>query len=129
LKAAELAQFKKALLEIREKLVGNVIHMEDEALGKSGHEASGNLSNVPIHMADVGTDNYDRDLTIGLIQNGEDELKAIDEALEKIGKKTFGLCESEGCGKKISKARLTALPYAKLCIECQRREELGTGKS
>ncbi len=128
MKAAELSQFKKELLELREKLMGNVNHMEDEALGKSGHDASGNLSNVPIHMADVGTDNYDRDLTIGLIQNGEDELRAIDEALEKIGKKTFGLCESEGCGKKISKARLTALPYVKLCIECQRQEE-GTGKS
>ena len=129
MKAAELSQFKKTLLEIREKLVGNVTHMEDEALGKSGHEAAGNLSNVPIHMADVGTDNYDRDLTIGLIQNGEDELKAIDEALEKIGKKTFGVCEGEGCGKKIAKVRLTALPYVKLCIECQRNEELGTGKS
>ncbi len=128
LKAAELTQFKKALLELRGKLMENVNFMEDEALGKSGHEASGNLSNVPIHMADVGTDNYDRDLTIGLIQNGEDELRAIDEALEKISKKTFGLCESEGCGKKISKARLTALPYVKLCIECQRQEE-GTGKS
>ncbi len=128
LKAAELAQFKKALLELREKLVGNVHFMEDEALGKSGHDASGNLSNVPIHMADVGTDNYDRDLTIGLIQNGEEELRAIDEALEKISKKTFGLCEGEECGKKISKARLTALPYVKLCIDCQRQEE-GTGKS
>ena len=128
MKAAELTQFKKALLELREKLMGNVNHMEDEALGKSGHEASGNLSNVPIHMADVGTDNYDRDLTIGLIQNGEDELRAIDEALEKIGKKIFGSCEGEGCGKKISKARLTALPYVKLCIDCQRQEE-GTGKS
>ncbi len=128
MKAAELTQFKKALLELREKLMENVNFMEDEALGKSGHEASGNLSNVPIHMADVGTDNYDRDLTIGLIQNGEDELRAIDEALEKISKKTFGLCEAEGCGKKISKARLTALPYVKLCIECQRQEE-GTGKS
>ncbi|MEE9259745.1 MAG: TraR/DksA family transcriptional regulator [Candidatus Scalindua sediminis] len=128
MKAAELSQFKKELLELREKLMGNVNHMEDEALGKSGHEASGNLSNVPIHMADVGTDNYDRDLTIGLIQNGEDELRAIDEALEKIGNKTFGLCEGEGCGKKISKVRLTALPYVKLCIDCQRQEE-GTGKS
>jgi RNA polymerase-binding transcription factor DksA len=128
LKAAELTQFKKTLLELREKLMENVNFMEDEALGKSGHEASGNLSNVPIHMADVGTDNYDRDLTIGLIQNGEEELRAIDEALEKIGNKTFGLCEGEGCGKKISKARLTALPYVKLCIDCQRQEE-GTGKS
>ena len=74
-------------------------------------DASGDLSNVPIHMADVGTDNYDRDLTIGLIQNGEEELRAIDEALERIGNKTFGTCEE--CGKKISKARLTALPYVK----------------
>jgi DnaK suppressor protein len=129
LKAAELAQFKKSLLELREKLVENVHFMEDEALGKSRQESSGDLSNVPIHMADVGTDNYDRDLTIGLIQNGEEELRAIDEALEKISKKTYGLCEGEECGKKITKARLTALPYVKLCIDCQRQEELGTDKS
>jgi DnaK suppressor protein len=121
LKAAELAQYKKTLLELRQKLVGNVNFMEDEALGKSRQDASGDLSNVPIHMADVGTDNYDRDLTIGLIQNGEEELRAIDEALERIGNKTFGLCEE--CGKKVSKVRLTALPYVKNCIECQRQEE------
>ncbi|MCP4253789.1 MAG: TraR/DksA family transcriptional regulator [Candidatus Scalindua sp.] len=95
--------------------------MEDEALGKSRQDASGDLSNVPIHMADVGTDNYDRDLTIGLIQNGEEELKAIDNALERIGNKTYGSCEE--CGKKILKARLAALPYVHNCIECQRLEE------
>ena len=121
MKAAELSQYKKTLLELRQKLVVNVNFMEDEALGKSRQDASGDLSNVPIHMADVGTDNYDRDLTIGLIQNGEEELRAIDEALERIGNKTFGLCEE--CGKKVSKVRLTALPYVKNCIECQRQEE------
>ncbi len=121
MKAAELSQYKKTLLELRQKLVVNVNFMEDEALGKSRQDASGDLSNVPIHMADVGTDNYDRDLTIGLIQNGEEELRAIDEALERIGNKTFGLCEE--CGKKVSKVRLEALPYVKNCIECQRREE------
>ncbi len=121
MKAAELAQYKQALLELRQKLVENVNFMEDEALGKSRQDASGDLSNVPIHMADVGTDNYDRDLTIGLIQNGEEELRAIDEALERIGNKTYGTCEE--CGKKISKARLTALPYGRNCIECQRQEE------
>lgn len=121
MKAAELAQYKRTLLELRQKLVVNVNFMEDEALGKSGQDASGDLSNVPIHMADVGTDNYDRDLTIGLIQNGEEELRAIDEALERIGNKTFGSCEE--CGKKVSKVRLTALPYVKNCIECQRQEE------
>ena len=121
MKAAELAQYKETLLELRQKLVENVNFMEDEALGKSRQDASGDLSNVPIHMADVGTDNYDRDLTIGLIQNGEEELRAIDEALERIGNKTYGTCEE--CGKKISKARLTALPYGRNCIECQRQEE------
>jgi RNA polymerase-binding transcription factor DksA len=116
LKVAELAQYKRILLDLRKKLVGNVTFMEDEALGKSRQDASGDLSNVPIHMADVGTDNYDRDLTIGLIQNGEEELN-----LERIGEKTYGTCEE--CGTKISKARLTALPYVSNCIECQRREE------
>ncbi len=101
--------------------------MEDEALGKNRQDASGDLSNVPIHMADVGTDNYDRDLTIGLIQNSEEELRAIDEALEKITKKTYGQCEE--CEKKISKTRLTALPYVKCCIDCQRKEELGADKT
>lgn len=126
MKAAELEQYKKTLLELRQKLVENVNFMEDEALGKSGQEASGDLSNVPIHMADVGTDNYDRDLTIGLIQNGEEELRAIDDALERIGNKTFGSCEE--CGKKVSKVRLDALPYVKNCIECQRREEKETDR-
>jgi RNA polymerase-binding transcription factor DksA len=121
LKVAELAQYKRILLDLRKKLVDNVNFMEDEALGKSRQDASGDLSNVPIHMADVGTDNYDRDLTIGLIQNGEEELKAIDNALERIGEKTYGTCEE--CGTKISKVRLTALPYVHNCIECQRLEE------
>jgi len=121
LKVAELAEYKKLLLDLRKRLMDNVNSMEDEALGKSGQDASGDLSNVPIHMADVGTDNYDRDLTIGLIQNGEEELKAIDNALERIGDKTYGSCEE--CGTIISKVRLTALPYVHNCIECQRQEE------
>ena len=121
MKAAKLAQYKKILLDIRQKLIVNVNFMEDEVLGKSRQDASGDLSNVPIHMADVGTDNYDRDLTIGFIENGEEELRAIDEALERIGNKTYGTCEE--CGKKISKTRLTALPYVKNFIECQRQEE------
>ncbi len=126
MKVAELAQYKKLLLDLRKKMVDNVNFMEDEALGKSRQDASGDLSNVPIHMADVGTDNYDRDLTIGLIQNGEEELRAIDDALERIGNKTFGSCEE--CGKKISKTRLTALPYVHNCIECQRLEEEDEGE-
>lgn len=117
----EFAQFKKLLLSLREKLVGKVDSMQDEALKRSRQDASGDLSNVPIHMADVGTDNYERDLMIELIQTGEESLRNIDTALEKIEDGTFGVCEL--CGKKINKERLKAIPYAKLCIDCQRDEE------
>jgi len=118
----ELAQYKKLLLSIRERLVGKVDSMQDEALKRSRQDASGDLSNVPIHMADVGTDNYERDFMIELIQNGEEGVRNIDLALEKIDDGSFGVCET--CGKKINKERLKAVPHAKLCIECQREEEV-----
>ena len=124
MKAEEVAQFKKLLLSVRERLVGKVDFMQGEALKKSRQDASGDLSNVPIHMADVGTDNYERDIMIELIQNGEEGVRSIDTALEKIEEGAFGICEL--CAKKINKDRLKAVPYAKLCIDCQREEEIDT---
>ncbi|TLD41939.1 MAG: DnaK suppressor protein [Candidatus Jettenia ecosi] len=118
----EFTQFKKLLLSLRERLVGKVDSMQGEALKRSRQDASGDLSNVPIHMADVGTDNYERDLMIELIQTGEQSLREIDTALEKIEDGTFGICEL--CEKKINKERLKAVPYTKLCIDCQREEEV-----
>lgn len=122
MKAEDVAHFRKLLLSIREKLVGKVDSMQGEALKRSRQDASGDLSNVPIHMADIGTDNYERDLMIELIQNGEESVRSIDTALEKIEDGTFGICEL--CSKKINKERLKAVPYAKLCIDCQREEEV-----
>ena len=122
MKAEEVAQFKKLLLSLRERLVGKVDVMQGETLKKSRQDASGDLSNVPIHMADVGTDNYERDIMIELIQNGEEGVRNIDTALEKIEEGSFGVCEL--CAKKINKERLKAVPYAKLCIDCQREEEI-----
>ncbi|MBE7444083.1 MAG: TraR/DksA C4-type zinc finger protein [Planctomycetia bacterium] len=121
----EFAQFKKLLLSLREKLVGKVDSMQGEALKISMQDASGDLSNVPIHMADVGTDNYERELMIELIQSGEESVRNIDTALERIEEGTFGMCES--CGKKINKERLKAVPYASLCINCKREEEIDNG--
>lgn len=122
MKAEELAQFKKLLLSLRERLVGKVDFMQGEALKQSRQDASGDLSNVPIHMADVGTDNYERDIMIELIQNGEESVRNIDTALEKIEEGAYGVCEL--CAKRINKERLKAVPYAKLCIDCQREEEV-----
>ena len=118
----DFAQFKKLLLSLRERLVGKVDSMQGEALKRSRQDASGDLSNVPIHMADVGTDNYERDLMIELIENGEEGLRNIDTALEKMDDGSYGVCEI--CAKKINKERLKAVPYAKLCIDCQREEEI-----
>lgn len=121
MKAGELASFRKLLLERRQVLAGDVNRMGDEAMRKSRQSASGDLSSMPFHMADIGTDNYEQEFTLGLIENEEDELRAIDDALEKIEEGTFGTCES--CGGPIKKARLKAMPHARNCIDCQKVEE------
>lgn len=123
--AKELASFKKTLLFLREKLVGNVNSLQGEALGKNRQDAAGDLSNVPFHMADLGTDNYERDIMIHLMENETEAVRNIDIALARIEKGTFGVCEV--CGKKIPKTRLSALPHAGLCLECQRKEESEAG--
>lgn len=123
--AKELASFKKLLLSLREKLVGNVNSLQGEALGTNRQDAAGDLSNVPFHMADLGTDNYDRDIVIHLMENEKEAVRNIDVALEKMEKGTFGICEV--CEKKIAKARLLALPHARLCLECQKKEEAEAG--
>lgn len=95
--------------------------MEDAALSKSRREASGDLSNMPIHMADQGTDTYEQDFTLGLIENEGEEIHEINEALERIQDKTYGICEQ--CNKSILESRLKVVPSARLCIQCKEKEE------
>ena len=118
-KKAELEWFKQALLKRREMLNGSVNKMQEAALNKDRDEASGDFN----HMADMGTDNFDQDFTLGLIENEEEELRAINEALRKIEDNTYGLCES--CEAVIPKARLKALPFTKMCVKCKEKEESG----
>lgn len=123
MKAAELAQYKKALLENHRLLSGSVNALEQQALKKSRQESSGDLSNMPIHMADIGSDNYEQEFNLGLIESEDLVLREIEEALERIDDGTYGTCET--CSKPIKKARLKAVPHAKCCIECQRAQEEG----
>lgn len=115
----ELKKFKELLLKKREILNGCVIKMEDEALKATDQDFSVD------HMADYGSDNFEQEFTLSLIENGEEEMREIDAALERIGDGTFGTCMS--CGRKISKARLKAIAFARLCIECKKKEEENTG--
>lgn len=116
----ELKEYRKMLLERRAILMGDVEKLEGEAL-KTGSEASGDLSTLPLHMADMGTDSNEQDITLGLMESENEERQEIDEALERIDNGTFGVCED--CEKNIPKTRLKAIPWTCLCITCKSKEE------
>ncbi|NOT00537.1 MAG: TraR/DksA family transcriptional regulator [Phycisphaerales bacterium] len=113
----ELAQFMKMLLEKRRELVGDVTHLASEAFAQSGN------SSMPLHMADVGTDNWEQEFNIELLQTERVLVREIDAALQRIGERTYGVCLATH--KPIDKARLTAKPWAKYCIDYARLRELG----
>ncbi len=118
---ADCDGYRQQLLDLRGRLRGDVSHLTNEALHKTGGEASGSLSNTPIHMADLGTDNFEQEFTLGLIENEELALDEIAAALDRVDQKTFGRCEQ--CQKEIPRARLQALPYTRYCVECARKVE------
>jgi len=115
----DLEPYRRSLLALRARLTGNLSHLAEEALRTAGGESSGSLSNTPIHMADLGTDNFEQEFTLSLMQNEEQVLQEIREALDRIDHATFGECEE--CHNPIPKARLQALPYARHCVSCARK--------
>ncbi len=115
-KKEQLDVFRNLLHSRRRMLDGNVSRMEQEAIDSQA-DASKNFN----HMADMGSDNYDQEFTLGRIENEKDELREIDVALGKLDDGTFGACEE--CGAPIPKTRLKALPYTRLCITCKESEE------
>jgi RNA polymerase-binding protein DksA len=118
--ARELEHFRDLLLAKRGEILGDVSSMEREALRTSG---GSNLSTLPIHMADMGTDNYEQEFTLALVETDRKLLREINNALAKIQNGTFGICE--GTGKPISKARLEAQPWARYSIEYAKQKERG----
>jgi DnaK suppressor protein len=123
LSIANIEYFKQLLLEKRREILRNVSEIEDETLKKSRLDASGDLSSMPIHMADLGTDNYEQEFVLGLMDSERKLLHEIDYALQRIDEGTYGLCE--GTGKPIPKARLKAQPWARYCVEYARMLEQG----
>jgi len=114
----ELEGFRDRILAKRREILGDMTSMEKEAL-RSG--SGSNLSNLPIHMADMGTDNYEQEFTLGLMEKDRKLLRDLNDALAKIQNGTYGICE--GTGKPISKARLDAQPWARYSIEYARKLE------
>ena len=116
MKKAEMKPYKEMLVAMRARLRGDVNALADAALKKTRSEANGDLSSMPIHMADIGSDNYEQEFTLSMMETEESTLDAIESALERMEDRTYGTCED--CSKSIKKTRLKAIPYTTLCINC-----------
>ncbi|MEM9186606.1 MAG: TraR/DksA family transcriptional regulator [Planctomycetota bacterium] len=120
MKKADLKTYKERLISLRARLRGDVSAMADSALRKSGLEGN-DSSTMPIHMAELGSDNFEQEFTLSLVQTEEDTLGLIEEALVRIEQGNYGRCVD--CGGVIPKTRLNAIPFTPLCVKCAEKRE------
>ena len=116
----DLEAYRQHLVQLRDRLIGDVSHLKNEALG-AADDNGGNLSHMPIHTADLGSDNFEQENTLSLLANEQNQLAEIADALERVKQKSFGRCEE--CQTDILKARLKEIPYARYCVACARKLE------
>jgi DnaK suppressor protein len=110
---SEWAEYYTNLLELREQLLKQMSGLAKE----SAQEMAG----YSLHMADSGTDNFDRDFALSLLSSDQDAIYEIEEALKRIEKDTYGVCELTG--KPIPKARLEAIPWTRFTVQAQAQLE------
>jgi len=111
----QLLHFRELLEQRRRRLSSDLTLMQDEALKVTGQDNSADS------VADAGTDNYEQDFTLGLIESEEALAREVDEALMRIERGAFGVCES--CETPVPLARLEILPFTRCCVECQQKRE------
>jgi RNA polymerase-binding transcription factor DksA len=109
----EWHKFYMHLLELHEQLV--------RQMNGLAQESAQELAGYSLHMADSGTDNFDRDFALSLLSSDQDAVYEIEEALKRIEKKTYGICELTG--KPIPRARLEAIPWTRFTVEAQAQLE------
>ena len=107
------SKYYKTLLELHDRLMAQM-----DGLAK---ESAEEMQSYSLHMADSGTDNFDRDFALSLLSSDQDAVYEIEEALRRIEKNTFGVCELTG--KAIPKARLEAIPWTRFTVEAQMQME------
>jgi DnaK suppressor protein len=111
----ELERYRETLQTLRKRLTGDVSHLADEARRDKENAKLAPASD----LADQGADSYEYEFTLSLLQNQEQTLGEIDDALERLRQGRFGACEE--CGAAVGKARLQALPYTRHCVSCARK--------
>jgi RNA polymerase-binding protein DksA len=117
----ELKQLKKELERLRDQLTDELQHLSENNLNRSQRDSTGDLSGYSYHMADVGTDNFGREMELNIASSGNERLRMVEEAIERIEEGTYGKCVS--CDNEILFDRLKVIPYARLCIDCAREVE------
>jgi DnaK suppressor protein len=118
-----LESYRQRLVEMGQRLKNDESGVVSEALRQTG-DAAGNLSNVPIHLADIGSDAFEQEMSTSLLTNGRLIQIEVADALDRIEDGTFGKCRQCGCD--ISNGRLQAVPYTPYCVSCaQNAQEEG----
>ena len=110
---SEWQTYYERLLELREQLLRQM-----DGLAK---ESAEEIAGYSLHMADSGTDNFDRDFALSLLSSDQDAVYEIEEALKRIERDTYGICEITS--KPIPKARLDAIPWTRFTVEAQAQLE------
>jgi len=116
----QLKHFRQLLIIERAKFAGEIKSIAEET-SKSPREASGDLSAYTVHMADMAADAYEREVSMNIVSSEQEVLYQIDDALKRMDEGAYGVCQQ--CEKPITMSRLKAVPYASLCIQCQRVKE------
>ena len=119
----QLREFREILLAKRRDLLGDMNGIEAEAFRTGENGTGGDLSNMPTHPADIGTDNYEHEFTLGLLESERSLLVEIEQAVERIENNVYGICM--GTGEPITIPRLKARPWAKYGIEYAQKLEKG----
>jgi DnaK suppressor protein len=117
----ELKFFEKLLNEKKETLIQELDYLEDNTMRLNAKDGAGDLSSHAYHLADHATETQDREQAFHLASREGRYLNYIEEALDRVRAGTYGLCKN--CGKLIPKARLEAVPTAKMCIDCKAKQE------
>jgi RNA polymerase-binding protein DksA len=120
-RSAELADYREQLLAERVRLEAELQQIERRASQFDESERANQISAYEDHPADLASETFEREKDLAIGENVESTLHKVITALEKIDRGTYGTCDA--CGGSIKKARLKALPFATLCLECQARLE------
>src|SRR5690349_19966596 len=121
MKREEQEKYRRRLVEMAERLKNDEVGVSSDALRQVSGDQSGNLSNVPMHLADLGTDTFEQEMSASLLTNARQMQIEVAAALDRCEQGKFGSCEQCGCD--IGDGRLQAVPYTRYCVDCAQNAE------